>query len=159
MPFFGASASAYEKFLKTVNISYFYTMDRFDVTIVTAYFVILAILSFYGLQRYLMVFLFNKYRKNVAVPTGRFEELPRVTVQIPSYNEMYVIERVIDAVCSLDYPRDRLDIQVLDDSSDGTGIIARNTVGRLRSLGIDIHYIHRARRAGFKAGALENGLR
>ena len=130
MPFFGAPASAYEKFLKTGNISYFYTMDRFDVTIVTAYFVILAILSFYGLHRYLMVFFFNKYRENVAVPKGRFEELPRVTVQIPSYNEMYVMERVIDAVCSLDYPRSRLDIQVLDDSTDETQAIARNAVER-----------------------------
>ena len=159
MPFFGASASAYEKFLKTGNISYFYTMDRFDVTIVTAYFVILAILSFYGLHRYLMVFFFNKYRENVAVPKGRFEELPRVTVQIPSYNEMYVMERVIDAVCSLDYPRSRLDIQVLDDSTDETQAIARNAVERWQGLGLDIHYIHRDQRAGFKAGALENGLR
>jgi len=159
MPFFGASASAYEKFLKTGNISYFYTMDRFDVTIVTAYFVILAILSFYGLHRYLMVFFFNKYRENVAVTKGRFEELPRVTVQIPSYNEMYVMERVIDAVCSLDYPRSRLDIQVLDDSTDETQAIARNAVERWQGLGLDIHYIHRDQRAGFKAGALENGLR
>src|SRR5205823_11744428 len=93
------------------------------------------------------------------VPKGRFEELPRVTVQIPSYNEMYVMERVIDAVCSLDYPRSRLDIQVLDDSTDETQAIARNAVERWQGLGLDIHYIHRDQRAGFKAGALENGLR
>ena len=159
MQFHGAAASAYEKFLKTGNISYLYQMDTFDLVIVSAYFAILGILSFYGIHRYLMVLLFHKNRKHSAVPRERYQDLPRVTVQIPSYNEMYVIERVIDAVCSLDYARDRLDIQVLDDSSDETGIIARNTVGRLRSLGIDIHYIHRARRAGFKAGALENGLR
>ena len=159
MRWFEAPASAYERFLKTGNISYLYTMDTFDVAIVTAYFVILGILSFYGFHRYLMVFLFNKYRKSVAVPKGRFEELPRVTVQIPSYNEMYVMERVIDAVCSLDYPADRLDIQVLDDSTDETQTIARDAVERWQGLGRDIHYIHRTQRTGFKAGALENGLR
>src|SRR5437867_12627955 len=103
-------ASAYEKFLKTGNISYLYQMDTFDVAIVTAYFTILTILSFYGLHRYLMVFLFHRHRKNAAIPKERFQELPRVTVQIPTYNEMYVAERVIDAVCSFDYPKDRLDI-------------------------------------------------
>ncbi len=159
MSFLGSSASAYEKFLRTGNISYLYRMDTFDFVVVTAYFAILAILSFYGLHRYIMVCLFQKYRKNVAVPKARFEELPRVTVQVPSYNEMYVIERVIDAVCSFDYPTDRLDIQVLDDSTDETQRIARNAVERWSSLGLDIHYIHRDDRSGFKAGALENGMR
>lgn len=159
MPLFGSPASPYEKFLRTGNISYLYQMSTFDFIVVTAYFAILAILSFYGLHRYIMVFLFTKHHKNVAVPKARFEELPRVTVQIPSYNEMYVIERVIDAVCAFDYPRDRLDIQVLDDSTDETQKIARNVVERWRSLGLDIEYIHRDDRSGFKAGALENGMR
>lgn len=159
MHFWGAAVSAYEKFLRTGNISYLYEMDSFDKAIVTAYFVVLAILSFYGIHRYLMVFLYRRYRKNIPVPKARFEELPRVTVQIPSYNEMYVIERVIDAVCALDYPRDRLDIQVLDDSTDETRVIADNAVGRWRGLGLDITLIHRGDRSGFKAGALENGLR
>jgi cellulose synthase/poly-beta-1,6-N-acetylglucosamine synthase-like glycosyltransferase len=159
MHFWGAAVSAYEKFLRTGNLSYLYEMDSFDKAIVTAYFAVLAILSFYGIHRYLMVFLYHRHRKNVPVPKARFEELPRVTVQIPSYNEMYVIERVIDAVCGLDYPRDRLDIQVLDDSTDETRAIADSTVRRWRSLGVDITLIHRADRTGFKAGALENGLR
>ena len=159
MHFFGPPASTYEKFLRTGNISYLYQMDSFDAAIVTAYFVILAILSFYGLHRYIMVFLFHRHRKNVARPRAHFQELPRITVQLPSYNEMYVMERVIDAACSFDYPRHLLDIQVLDDSTDETQLIAANAVERWRSLGIDIHYIHRDDRTGFKAGALENGLK
>ncbi len=159
MSFWGSPASAYEKFLRSGNISYLYQMDTFDFIVVTAYFAILAILSFYGLHRYIMVCLFQRYRKDVATPKARFEELPRVTVQVPSYNEMYVIERVIDAVCAFDYPRDRLDIQILDDSTDETQTIARNAVERWNSLGVDISYIHRRDRTGFKAGALENGMR
>ena len=136
-------------------------MDGFDLAIVVAYFTVLAILSFYGLHRYIMVFLFHRYRNRPIVPKSRFaeSELPRVTVQIPAYNEMYVIERVIDAVCALDYPPDLLDIQVLDDSTDETRRIAREAVERWRERGRDIHYIHRVDRSGFKAGALENGLR
>jgi cellulose synthase/poly-beta-1,6-N-acetylglucosamine synthase-like glycosyltransferase len=133
-------------------------MDTFDWVIVGAYFAILAILSFYGLHRYMMVFLYRKNRNKEITPKSRFEELPRVTVQLPAYNEMYVMERIIDAVCAFDYPHDKLDIQVLDDSTDETQRIAQNAVDRWRNLGIDIHYIHRDDRTGFKAGALENGL-
>jgi cellulose synthase/poly-beta-1,6-N-acetylglucosamine synthase-like glycosyltransferase len=159
MHLFDGTASSYEKFLRTGNISHLYWMETFDIAIVTAYFVILAILSFYGIHRYIMVYLFHKYRNNVAVPKANFSDLPRVTVQIPSYNEMYVIERAIDAVCSLDYPKDRLDIQVLDDSTDETDAIASRAVERWQRQGLDIQYIHRSHRLGYKAGALENGLR
>jgi len=161
MELFGTPTSSYQKFLDTNNISYLYQMDGFDLAIVVAYFTVLAILSFYGLHRYIMVFLFHRYRNRPIVPKSRFaeSELPRVTVQIPAYNEMYVIERVIDAVCALDYPPDLLDIQVLDDSTDETRRIAREAVERWRERGRDIHYIHRVDRSGFKAGALENGLR
>jgi cellulose synthase/poly-beta-1,6-N-acetylglucosamine synthase-like glycosyltransferase len=159
MHFWGSTASAYEKFVRDGNISHLYQMETFDLVIVLIYFGILTILSFYGLHRYIMVFLYYRYRKHVTAPSARFEELPRVTVQIPSYNEMYVIERVIDAVCAFDYPRDRMDVQVLDDSTDETQTIARNAVRKWADLGIDIEYIHRADRTGFKAGALENGLR
>jgi len=159
MEFFGAPASAYEKFVDSGNISYLYQMDGFDLFVVGAYFTILALLSFYGLHRYIMVFLFHKYKKRVVSPKARFERLPRITVQIPSFNEMYVMERIIDAVCLFDYPRDRLDIQILDDSTDETQRIARNAVERWSGQGVDIRYIHRKDRTGFKAGALENGLR
>jgi cellulose synthase/poly-beta-1,6-N-acetylglucosamine synthase-like glycosyltransferase len=159
MQLFFSSATPYEKFLKTGNLSYLYRMDSFDLAIVIAYFTILGILSFYGLHRYIMVYLYHKHNKKVIEPESRFVELPRVTVQIPSYNEMYVIERVIDAVCAFDYPKDRLDIQVLDDSTDETQRIALRSVERWQNLGVDISYIHRDDRTGFKAGALENGLR
>ncbi len=134
-------------------------MDTFDTIIVITYFTILAILSFYGLHRYIMVYLYHKHKKKVIAPLSTFEELPRITVQIPAYNEMYVIERVIDAVCSFDYPTHLLDIQVLDDSTDETRRIAHNAVARWNRSGLDICYIHRDHRDGFKAGALENGLR
>jgi cellulose synthase/poly-beta-1,6-N-acetylglucosamine synthase-like glycosyltransferase len=134
-------------------------MDSIDLAIVIAYFSILAILSFYGIHRYLMVYLFHKYQKKAVEPQSTFEELPRVTIQLPAYNEMYVMERVIDAVCAFDYPKDRLDIQVLDDSTDETQRIARGAVERWKNMGVDICYIHRDDRTGFKAGALENGLR
>jgi cellulose synthase/poly-beta-1,6-N-acetylglucosamine synthase-like glycosyltransferase len=158
-----SQATPYEKFLESIkrghgNLSYLYTLDTFDLVIIIAYFTILAILSFYGLHRYIMVFLYHKYQKKVVAPKSIFEELPRVTVQIPAYNEMYVMERVIDAVCAFDYPQDRLDIQVLDDSTDETQRIALAAVERWKSLGMDISYIHREDRTGFKAGALENGL-
>ena len=159
MELYKLPASSYEKFLQTGNISYFYQMDSFDLAIVIAYFTILAILSFYGLHRYIMVFLFHRHQKRSVLPKSTFEELPRVTVQIPAFNEMYVIERVIDAICAFDYPSDKLDIQVLDDSTDETQRIARGTVERWRNVGIDIEYIHRNDRTGFKAGALENGLK
>jgi cellulose synthase/poly-beta-1,6-N-acetylglucosamine synthase-like glycosyltransferase len=154
----GNDLSAYEKFLRTGNMSHLYQMDSFDLTIAIAYFAVLGILSIYGFHRYRMVYLYHKYRNKVTAPQSTFEPLPRVTVQIPSYNEMYVIERVIDAVCRFDYPRNLLDIQVLDDSTDETRTIAMNAVERWRRRGLDIHYIHRDNRSGFKAGALENGL-
>jgi len=159
MPFFGPELSPYEKFLRTGNLSHLYEMAGFDWLVVGIYLGILGILSFYGLHRYIMAYLFHKHRGNLARPKARFEDLPRVTVQIPSYNEMYVIERVIGGACALDYPRDRLEIQVLDDSTDETRRIAAAAVSRWRERGMDIRYIHRSERTGYKAGALENGLR
>jgi len=157
---FWPSASGYEKFIYsgTGNISYLYVMDSFDKTIVFAYFAILAILSFYGFHRYLLVWLHRRHRHQAAVVRERFQELPRVTVQLPFYNEMYVVQRVIDAVCAFDYPRDRFEVQLLDDSTDETQKIAREAAEEWRKRGIDIRYIHRDNREGFKAGALENGL-
>jgi cellulose synthase/poly-beta-1,6-N-acetylglucosamine synthase-like glycosyltransferase len=159
MQFLWSDISAYEKARLTHNLGYMYQMDTFDKVIVFAYFAILAILSFYGLHRYILVWLFRKYRNRPAVVKERFEELPRVTVQLPFYNEMYVVKRVIDAVCAFDYPRDRFEVQLLDDSTDETQRIAVDAAEEWRKRGIDIHYIHRDNRSGFKAGALENGLK
>jgi cellulose synthase/poly-beta-1,6-N-acetylglucosamine synthase-like glycosyltransferase len=105
-----------------------------------------------------MAYLYYRHKYNLPTPLGRFEAPPRVTVQLPLFNEMNVVERLIGAVARLDYPRDRLQIQVLDDSTDETTLIARRCVEHWRSEGLDIQHVHRTNRDGFKAGALENGL-
>jgi len=122
------------------------------------YFFVLAILAVYGWHRYYLVYLYVKHKDDRVRPAA-LAELPRVTVQLPVYNEMYVVERLVDAACQMDYPRDLLDIQVLDDSTDETRAIAEAVVERYRAEGVDISCIHRADRSGFKAGALDHGLR
>src|SRR5205085_8965858 len=92
-------------------------------------------------------------------PSAYFEELPRITVQLPIFNEQYVVDRLLDAVCKLDYPPEKLDIQLLDDSTDETIVVARALVDRYIALGHPVTYLHRDNRAGFKAGALEEGLK
>jgi cellulose synthase/poly-beta-1,6-N-acetylglucosamine synthase-like glycosyltransferase len=117
------------------------------------------ILAIYGLHRYTLVYLYYRYRKNYNPnPPQRFAELPRVTIQLPMYNEQFVIDRLIESVCAIDYPRDRLEIQVLDDSTDETQQVAAEIVDRYAALGHPIVYIHRTNRHGFKAGALDEGL-
>jgi len=130
-------------------------------SVLVAYFVLLGMLAFYGSHRYLMVYLYKRHQGPDPEP-GRYfgpQELPVVTVQLPLYNERYVCERLIDAVCKLDYPRDRLEIQVLDDSTDDTVDLVRAHVARWKGEGIDIVHIHRTDRTGYKAGALEAGMK
>lgn len=143
------------------NISYLYTLDTFDWTVILLYFGILLLLAILGGYRLRMVFQFWRYRHVKPQPKRRFAEaeLPRITVQLPLFNEMYVVERLVESVAQLDYPRHLLEIQVLDDSTDGTVQIAAAVVEKYRQIGHDIHYIHRNDRTGFKAGALENGLK
>jgi cellulose synthase/poly-beta-1,6-N-acetylglucosamine synthase-like glycosyltransferase len=102
------------------------------------YFVVLLVLSIYGSHRYVMAYLYYKYKGNLPTPMARFQELPRVTIQLPVFNEMYVVERLIEAVCAIEYPRDRLEIQVLDDSTDETQGIARALIQQKRRAGTDI---------------------
>jgi len=123
-----------------------------------AYLGVLGLLSFYGMHRMMLLILFLRSRGKKTEPPGHFAELPVVTVQLPMFNERYVARRLIDAVTKIDYPRDRLEIQVLDDSTDDTQSIARRIVQMKRAEGFDIHYIHRTNRCGFKAGALEAGM-
>ena len=143
------------------NISYLYSLDAFDWTIILLYFTILTLLSILGVYRVRLVYQFWRYRHVKPAPKRRFaeDELPRVTVQLPLFNEMYVAERLLESVTALDYPRHLLDIQVLDDSTDDTTRIASAAVERYRAAGYDISYLHRDNRSGFKAGALENGMR
>ncbi|MDT5156315.1 MAG: hypothetical protein QOH51_672 [Acidobacteriota bacterium] len=143
------------------NISPLYRLDAFDWTVLSIYFAILFVLSLYGAYRIKQVVDFWRYRNIEPRPRAYFAEaeLPRITVQLPLFNEVYVVERLLAAVTAIDYPRDRLEIQVLDDSTDETRERAAREVSRYRAEGFAVTYIHRDDRTGFKAGALENGLR
>jgi cellulose synthase/poly-beta-1,6-N-acetylglucosamine synthase-like glycosyltransferase len=129
-----------------------------EQVLITAYLVVLVTLAFYGFHRSSLVYLYYRYKNNRPQPKSRFADLPRVTVQLPLFNEMYVAPRLLDAVARIDWPRDRLEIQVLDDSTDETQEICRAKVAEIAATGLDIKYIHRVDRTGFKAGALESGL-
>jgi len=137
-----------------------YHWNFFDACMLIPYFAVMVLLSFYGLHRYTMCYHYFKFRRNYKPdPPRHFSELPSVTVQLPIFNEQFVIDRLIDAVCSMDYPREKLEIQVLDDSTDETRDVASAIVERYAALGHNIVYIHRTNRQGFKAGALDAGLK
>ena len=137
-----------------------YQVNAFDLALLIPYFIVLIILAGYGGHRYWLVYLYYKKRKNKTTdPPGFFDDLPRVTVQLPIFNEQYVVDRLLDAVCRLDYPREKLDIQLLDDSTDETTEVARLLVERYAAAGYPVVYLHRDNREGFKAGALEAGLK
>lgn len=136
-----------------------YHANAFDLSIMLPYFFVMTVLACYGLHRYSLVFNYFKYRKNAAGPPPEVKEWPRVTVQLPIFNERYVIERLVESIAAFDYPRELLDIQVLDDSTDETKTVASDCVERHKQLGVPISYIHRDNREGFKAGALQEGLK
>src|SRR5579859_2030262 len=136
-----------------------YHANAFDLMLLIPYFIVLTLLAGYGIHRYILVYLYYKHRKNrTTEPAAHFEDLPRITVQLPIFNEQYVVERLLEAVCKLDYPRDKLDIQVLDDSTDETVNVARGLVERYAAVGNPITYHHRTNRHGYKAGALAEGM-
>src|SRR5246500_5094065 len=122
------------------------------------YLAVLLGLSAYGIHRYFIIYLFLKNRKRASVAAGLFGRLPKVTVQLPIFNEVYVVERLLRSVSELDYPRDLLQIQVLDDSTDDTREITASCAEELRQRGFNVQRIHRTDRTGFKAGALAVGL-
>jgi len=136
-----------------------YRPNAFDLAILIPYFTILIILSIYGLHRYFLVYLFLKHRRKARRPGSHFEQLPRVTIQLPIFNERYVVERLLEAATRIDYPRERLEIQVLDDSTDETRFVCSRLVSEYAQAGHPITYHYRAHREGFKAGALAEGLR
>lgn len=129
------------------------------------YFSVLLLLASYGIHRSHLVFQCWKHRRAIAKAKqggsahGRPDaELPVVTIQLPLFNEATVAVRLLEEVAKMDYPKAKLEIQVLDDSTDETQALARRTVDRLRETGLDIVYIHRTDRTGYKAGALDAGL-
>ncbi|HXA08537.1 MAG TPA: cellulose synthase family protein [Chthoniobacterales bacterium] len=129
-----------------------------DVIWAFCYLSVLIGLSGYGLHRYFIVYLFLKNRKRAPRPLAHFQQLPVITVQLPLFNEIYVVERLLRSVSELDYPRERLQIQVLDDSTDETRELTAACVRRLAARGFDVELVHRTNRVGYKAGALEAGL-
>jgi len=128
-----------------------------ETLILGIYFFVLVILAVYGWHRYYLVYLYMKNKDKQPVPAGPLDALPRVTVQLPIYNEMYVADRLIDAVCRIDYPRDLLQIQVLDDSTDETTSVAQQAVRRNADIGIDIVYLHRNRSHRLQGGRARRG--
>jgi cellulose synthase/poly-beta-1,6-N-acetylglucosamine synthase-like glycosyltransferase len=133
-------------------------MSPLEASILGVYFLTLVILAVFGLHRYVMVYLYFRHRDRRAPLMPLPATLPRVTVQLPLYNEMYVVDRLLDSVAKIRYPKELLEIQVLDDSTDETSAIVSAAVERYRSQGFDIQHIHREDRLGFKAGALDAGL-
>lgn len=130
----------------------------FGVALTIVYFAALGIASVYGVHRYWLVIRYWRTRNQSPGVPRRFDELPHVTVQLPMFNEAAVAERVIDAACRIDYPREKLQIQVLDDSTDESAAIARHCVRKWHQRGVTIEYRHRTDRTGYKAGALQAGL-
>lgn len=133
-------------------------MSALSIFIVAAHFFLLAVLCLFGLHRLSMIFRWFKYRKYLPVANKVFSSLPKVTVQIPLYNEKLVAERIIDAIVKLDYPADLLQIQIVDDSTDNTRELVANRVAFHQQQGINISHVHRTNRQGFKAGALKEAM-
>ncbi len=117
------------------------------------------LITVYSIGQFHLLYIFLKNRKSYSIEAPKYKdgEWPYVTVQIPMFNEMYVAEHVIDACAKLDYPADKLEIQVLDDSTDETLQIAENRAEHWQEKGVDVVVIHRENRQGFKAGALHEG--
>ncbi|OYW00575.1 MAG: glycosyl transferase family 2, partial [Acidobacteria bacterium 37-65-4] len=135
-------------------------MTFIDLAILFGYFFVLIILGMYGWHRFYLVREYTKHKDRAAgpVPDVADDQWPMVTVQLPFYNEMYVVERLIDSIAAFDYPKDKLEIQILDDSTDETTEIAELAALRLEARGFIVSYLHRTDRTGYKAGALEKGL-
>lgn len=129
-----------------------------EQVLLIAYIVCLSILFMYGAHGFVMVYHYHKHRheKNPDLP---LTETPMVTIQLPLYNEMYVVRRLIEASCNIDYPKDKLEIQVLDDSTDETVDLVASIVREKQEQGYLIHHVRRPNRQGFKAGALKEGLK
>ncbi len=136
-----------------------YRLSPFDWSLLIPYFATLVILSIYGLHRYETMRRYIKYRKNLLRFAPRqFEHLPKVTIQLPIYNERFVVERLLEEVAKIDYPRELLQVQVLDDSTDETHPFTERLCNEYTAAGFPIEYRHRTNRHGYKAGALQAGL-
>lgn len=136
-------------------------MDKFQITLICIYTACLLYITVFSLLQLNLLKAYRKQKKSkqILAPLTGSDHLPLVTVQLPIYNELFVIDRLLDNITKLDYPKDKLEIQVLDDSTDETAEHARKKVEQYKLQGFDIHHIHRTDRSGFKAGALKEGTK
>ena len=131
----------------------------FDWLLLVPYFTLLGILAIYGAHRFVVVYGYLKSRKSVPLaPAQHFEQLPRVTIQLPLFNERNVVDQLIESILKVRYPRELLEIQILDDSTDDTHPYTEALVARMKAQGHPIEYVHRSNRSGYKAGALQEGM-
>jgi cellulose synthase/poly-beta-1,6-N-acetylglucosamine synthase-like glycosyltransferase len=130
-----------------------------DNVVLVSYFVSLFILFVFGLHGFIMIFYYNKYKNVKYSPKNDVTPNYKVTIQLPLFNELYVVERIINSVCEIDYPKENLEIQVLDDSTDETVQITAKIVEQKLKEGFDIKHIRRTNREGFKAGALKEAMK
>lgn len=162
-PAFLVAPSAFQQIKRALFDNTFvgiHSLDWFDWAMLGPYFGLLIILSLYGLHRYEIIRTYYKHRNKLPKePAQRLDPLPPVTIQLPLYNERYVVERLIEEVSKMEYPRHLLQIQVLDDSTDETKSFAEALVARYQAQGFPIEYLHRDNREGFKAGALQEGMK
>lgn len=131
------------------------------IYLLLVYIAALTVLSAFGIYGLVMVYYYIRIKPHDPDLLGELllEDLPIVTVQLPLFNEMHVAERLVEAVCLLDYPKEKLEIQLLDDSTDQTSALMARMARRKRRSGYRIEHIHRKNREGFKAGALKSGLK
>jgi cellulose synthase/poly-beta-1,6-N-acetylglucosamine synthase-like glycosyltransferase len=123
------------------------------------YLICLTGMAVFGLNNVVSTVLYLIARKrNPVLPRLRFEKLPTVTVQLPIFNERYMVKRLLKAVSQLDYPKGKLQVQVLDDSTDDTSLTVKFLVEQYQAKGMDFEWVHRTDRKGFKAGALKEGF-
>jgi len=126
--------------------------------LLTIYFIALTILFGFGIHGIVLLYYYRKTKLQENDDVEQNGEWPLVTIQLPMFNELYVVERLIGSICEIDYPKDKLEIQVLDDSTDETQALAKKLCLEYEAKGYDISYIHRVDRTGYKAGALKEGL-
>ncbi|MCX6613867.1 MAG: glycosyltransferase [Acidobacteria bacterium] len=156
------SASTTEKLIDALFDDTFagvHSLATFDYLILIPYFVMLAVLSFYGCHRFAMISGYFRGKKNMPKePSRYFTELPRVTIQLPLFNERYVVERLLESASKVRYPEGLLQIQILDDSTDDTAPFTEALVATYVERGFNMEYRHRKNRQGYKAGALQAGI-
>lgn len=133
-------------------------MHWFHALLLGVHFFLLSMLCLFGLHRLSLVVRWFRYRNYQPEQTNIFTELPTVTVQIPLYNEQFVAQRVVDAIAAINYPRDKLQLQILDDSTDATSEIIAERIHYYQQQNINIEHVQRVNRTGFKAGALKEAM-